>query len=353
MIMAQKSPLGHHLGQEVSLPGFVDSGIIHSTLLPESGSYETLNEMFVDRDENLTGISFFSTFPPDGYVKMNVNTAHGPLNIGDIELSWLQGGFFHLDGGTMFGPVPKVLWQRLYAVDNDNLIPMCNDPLLVRTGNMNILIDTGIGNKLDEKQRAIYHVTSSWDIPAQLAAHGITRNDIDLVILTHCDFDHAGGILMLTEEGNKELAFPRARYIINEREWQDVKNPNSRAESTYLPENFDLLETSNRLELIDGEMTLCPGITVFHTGGHTRGHLVVEIESQGATAIHLGDLCPTHAHLNPLWVMAYDNFPLEVIARKEEYLKKYQDRDSWFTFYHDPFVRACKLAADGTLAKTW
>ena len=284
---------------------------------------------------------------------MHFHKMHGSLHIGDIELSWLQGGFFHLDGGTMFGPVPKVLWQKRYAVDSNNLIPMCNDPLLVRTGTMNVLVDTGIGNKLTDKQRKIFIVTSSWDLPAQLKIGGITRDDIDLVILTHCDFDHAGGILMQTEDGRKELAFPKARHIIHEREWQDVKNPNSRAQSTYLPENFDLLESSGRLELIDGETTLCPGITIFPTGGHTRGHQVVEIQSKGSTAIHLGDLCPTHSHLNPLWVMAYDNFPLDVIARKEEYLTKYQDRNSWFTFYHDPFVRACKLAPDGTLSKTW
>jgi glyoxylase-like metal-dependent hydrolase (beta-lactamase superfamily II) len=309
--------------------------------------------MFIDRDENLTERSFFPTFSVDGYLKMDVNTLHGPLSIGDIELSWLQGGFFHLDGGTMFGPVPKVLWQKRYAVDKDNLIPMCNDPLLVRTGDMNILIDTGIGNKLSEKQRTIYKVTSPWDIPSQLEARGITRDDIDLVVLTRCDFDHAGGIQMLAEEGNMELTFPRARHIIHEKEWQDVKNPDSRAQSTYLPENFDLLEKSGRLELADDAMTLCPGITVFHSGGHTRGHQVVEILSQGSTAIHLGDLCPTHAHLNPLWVMAYDNFPLDVIARKEEYLRKYSGKDRWFTFYHDPFVRACKLSADGSLAGTW
>ena len=284
---------------------------------------------------------------------MDVNTTPGPLTIGDIELSWLQGGFFHLDGGTMFGPVPKVLWQKRYAVDKDNLIPMCNDPLLVRTGDMNILIDTGLGNKLSEKLQGIYKVTSSWDIPAQLEARGLSRGDIDLVILTHCDFDHAGGIQMLTEEGNTELTFPRARHIIHEKEWQDVRNPNSRAQSTYLPENFDLLEKSGTLELAGDTLTLCPGITVFHSGGHTRGHQVVEIHSQGSTAIHLGDLCPTHAHLNPLWVMAYDNFPLDVIARKEEYLKGYQEKDSWFTFYHDPFVRACKLTADGRPARAF
>ena len=99
---------------------------------------------------------------------MHFHQKHAPLHIGDIELSWLQGGFFHLDGGTMFGPVPKVLWQKRYAVDNENLIPMCNDPILVRTGDMNVLIDTGLGNKLNDKQRAIFKVTTPWDLPAQL-----------------------------------------------------------------------------------------------------------------------------------------------------------------------------------------
>jgi glyoxylase-like metal-dependent hydrolase (beta-lactamase superfamily II) len=284
---------------------------------------------------------------------MHFHQKHAPLHIGDIELSWLQGGFFHLDGGTMFGPVPKVLWQKRYAVDSENLIPMCNDPILVRTGDMNVLIDTGLGNKLNDKQRAIFKVTTPWDLPAQLESRGISRNNIDLVILTHGDFDHAGGVLMQNEQGRRELTFPKARYIIDEREWQDVQNPNSRSQSTYFPENFELLEGSGRLDLTKGEVRICPEITVYHTGGHTRGHQIVEMSSRGESAIHLGDLCPTHAHLNPLWVMAYDNFPLDVIAGKEEYLKKYREKGSWFTFYHDPFVRACKLGPDGTIAETW
>lgn len=284
---------------------------------------------------------------------MDTGNTHAIFRIGDIELTWLQGGFFHLDGGTMFGPVPKSLWQKRYKADENNLIPMCNDPILVRTAGLNILIDTGLGNKLDEKQRSIFKVTSPWDLPAQLAAHGLGRDDIDLVILTHCDFDHAGGILMLNGKGSKEITFPKAAHIINQQEWEDVQNPNSRAKSTYLTENFDLLQTSGQLELVDGDRSVCPGITILHSGGHTRGHQIVEIQSQGKTAVHLGDLCPTHAHFNPLWVMAYDNFPLEVIARKEDYCTKYQKMDSWFLLYHDPFVRACTLSPEGRPAQTW
>jgi glyoxylase-like metal-dependent hydrolase (beta-lactamase superfamily II) len=283
---------------------------------------------------------------------MRSATSQKSLSLGDIELSWLQGGFFHLDGGTMFGPVPKVLWQKRYAADMDNLIPMCNDPILIRTGGKNIIIDTGLGNKLGEKQKTIYRITSPWDLPAQLKRQGIEREDIDMVILTHCDFDHAGGIVMQHEDGTIGLTFPEAVHIINEKEWQDVQAPALRAQSTYLPENFHLLEDSGRLELSDGERHILPGITIRPTGGHTRGHQMVEIVSQTKTAIHLGDLCPTHAHLNPLWVMAYDDFPLEVIDRKQEYLKYYQERDNWFIFYHDPFVRACRLSPDGNIAET-
>ena len=280
------------------------------------------------------------------------NAYQKSLSIGDIELSWLPGGFFHLDGGTMFGPVPKALWQRRYAAQEDNAIPMCNDPLLVQTKDMRILIDTGLGNKLSAKQNAIYQVTAPWDLPGHLQCLGIAREDIDMVVLTHGDFDHAGGIVMRDGQGRLELTFPNALHLIQEKEWQDIKRPNLRAQSTYLPENFQLLETAGRFELVDGEQTIQPGITLRHTGGHTRGHQVVEITSGGKTAIHLGDLCPTHAHLNPLWVMAYDNFPLEVIDRKQEYLRLHQGKNSWLTFYHDPFVRACRLGEDGTIAAT-
>lgn len=252
----------------------------------------------------------------------------------------------------MFGPVPKVLWQKQYATSKDNLIPMSNDPILVRTGEHLAIIDTGIGNKLTDKQMRIHNVSSSWDIPEQLEARGIAREDIDWVILTHCDFDHAGGVVMKNDRGTLELTFPKAVHIMQTREWEDVKQPDLRAQSTYLPENFQLLEDSGRLELIDGDRQPLPGIMLRHTGGHTRGYQTVELTSGGQTAIHLGDLCPTHAHLNPLWVMAYDNFPLEVIACKQRYLDQYQGSPAWFTFYHDPFVRACRLTADGAIAET-
>jgi glyoxylase-like metal-dependent hydrolase (beta-lactamase superfamily II) len=276
-----------------------------------------------------------------------------PLDIGDIRIHWLGGGDFRLDGGTMFGPVPKVLWQKRYPVDALNTIHMCNDPLLVKTPDTIILVDSGLGNKLSEKQNSIFQVSPPWDLPRQLGLLGLSREDVGLVILTHCDFDHAGGIEMINADGGRELTFPRATHLIQETEWQDVQQPCDRAKATYLEENFILLRRQGRLQLIDGDLEVCPGVRVRHTGGHTSGHQLVEMSSRGETAVHLGDLCPTHAHINPLWVMAYDDFPLTVIERKKQFLQEYSRKNSWFTMYHDPFFRAVKFDAAGGMVSSW
>lgn len=276
-----------------------------------------------------------------------------PLRVGDIEICWLSGGDFKLDGGTMFGAVPKVLWQKRYPVDAGNCILMRNDPLLVRTQDALIVIDTGLGNMLSEKQQRIYQVSSPWDIPAQLGQLGFSREDVDYVILTHGDFDHAGGIEMINAAGSRELTFPRATHVVQKIEWDDLSHPGDRAKATYLEENFDLLRRRGRLHLVDGDAEIRPGLVVRHTGGHTRGHQLVEMTSRGETALHLGDLCPTHAHVHPLWVMAYDNFPLEAIARKKQYLTEYLAKGSWFTLYHDPFHRAVKIDAAYQIIACW
>ena len=276
-----------------------------------------------------------------------------PLHIGNIDIFWLKGGNFRLDGGTMFGPVPKLLWQKRYEVDENNLIPLCNDPILVKTPENNIVIDSGLGNKLTEKQQAIFHVSPAWDIPAQLDELGLSREDIDFVILTHCDFDHAGGVVMHNGNGDEELTWPNATHIIQKKEWYDVENPCRRAKSTYWPHNFNELKQNGNIKLVEGDQQICDGIRVHYSGGHTRGHQVVEIFSGDESAIHLGDLFPTHAHVNPLWVMAYDNFPLDVIDLKEEYFTEYVEKNSWILFYHDPFMRGCRLSGEFKITEKW
>ncbi len=275
------------------------------------------------------------------------------LKVGDIEIFWLTGGNFRLDGGTMFGPVPKLLWKKRYNVDENNMVTLCNDPILVRTPNKNIVIDTGLGNKLTEKQQAIFDVSPPWDVPAQLSELGLSRKDIDFVILTHCDFDHAGGVVMYNDIGAEVLTWPKSLHVIQEKEWNDVEHPNRRSQSTYWPINFNELTRSGSIKLVDGDQQICEGVKVRYSGGHTRGHQIVEIESNGETAVHLGDLFSTHAHVNPLWVMAYDNFPLDVINLKEDYFAQYGKQDSWFLFYHDPIMRACKLDNHGKISMSW
>jgi|GEM_PF-23931 len=276
------------------------------------------------------------------------------FKLGEFEIFWLNGGEFELDGGTMFGVVPKVLWSKKYPADvgnyishEDNYLKFLNYPLLIKTPNALVLVETGLGNKLNEKQKQIYRVIKNWDLPAELKKLGLKRQDVNYVILTHCDFDHAGGIVMYNAEGQEELTFPNARHIVQKLEWEDVLRPNIRSENTYWPQNFSKLKDSENLQLVEGDFTVCKGIEVLHTGGHTRGHQVVRIQSSNEVAYHLADLMPTHAHFNPLWIMAYDNFPMDVISLKQEYETRGIRENAWFTFYHDHSVYACKFDTQG------
>jgi glyoxylase-like metal-dependent hydrolase (beta-lactamase superfamily II) len=273
------------------------------------------------------------------------------MKVGELELDWLQGGEFLLDGGAMFGVVPKVLWSRKYPSGDDNTIRLLNSPILVRAPGANVLIETGLGNKLSDKQKKIFQVNPEWDLPGSLEGFGLKREDIDFVILTHCDFDHAGGAVMIGEGGESEITFPNARYVVQKVEWEDANNPNSRSMNTYFPHNFDGLEASGNLMLVEGEKEIIPGVRVVLTGGHTSGHQVVWMESEGESAIHMADLLPTHVHHKPLWVMAYDNFPLEAIERKRELHKAAEDKGSWYTFYHDPFLKACRFGEKGEVTE--
>lgn len=274
------------------------------------------------------------------------------LKLGDFELFWLNGGSFELDGGAMFGVVPKVLWSKKYPADGDNYVTLINAPILVKTPDALIIIESGLGNKLTEKQKKIFRVKEEWQILSDLDQLGISRHDIDYLILTHCDFDHSGGVVMY-EEGDLKITFPNARHIIQKKEWEDVLSPNKRSANSFWPINHDLLKESSNLYIVDGNIEIKPGIKVFHTGGHNRGHQIIELESRGEKAIHMGDLIPTHAHFNPLWVMAYDNFPLDVISLREEWENKGIEANAWFTFYHDPFMLACKFDKNGNIIDKW
>ncbi len=271
------------------------------------------------------------------------------FRIGNFELFWLNGGTFELDGGAMFGVVPKVLWQKKYTPDSDNYVFLVARPILIKTSDSLILVETGLGNKLTEKQKNIFRTKEEWKVIEDLDKLSIKRQDINFVILTHYDFDHAGGVVMQDMDGLLTLAFPNAQHVIQEQEWHDVLDPNMRSIHTYWPNNINILKESGNVRLVNGEEEIVRGIKVIRTGGHTRGHQVVSIESDGEAALHLGDLLPTHAHYNPLWVMAYDNFPLDTIRMKKEWEQQGTEQNAWFTFYHDPFMQACRFDEKGNV----
>ncbi len=273
------------------------------------------------------------------------------LAIGDFVLRWIPGGIFELDAGTMFGVVPKVLWSKRYPCSADNHVTLANRLLLVEAGDRRLVIDTGIGNKLTAKQKRNFRVREEWRVPEELAALGLDRNRITDVVLTHGDFDHAGGITMRGAAGDLELTFPKAVHYLQRREWEDIRHPNRRSGQSYWPENFHGLEEGVNLRLVDGECEILPGIRLVHTGGHTRGHQAVWLRSRGDGALHLGDLLPNHAHANPLWVTPFDNFPLDSVEQKARLLTQAAAEDAWLTFYHDPYLDACTFDSDYGVAR--
>ncbi|MFH1423258.1 MAG: MBL fold metallo-hydrolase [Planctomycetota bacterium] len=267
---------------------------------------------------------------------------------GKHELFTISDGTFKLDGGAMFGIVPKPLWNKLSPADSRNRITLALNCLLVRTGiGKNILIDTGLGTRYDEKSNDIYDINRNPGLEENLKFVGVKPEDIDFVILTHLHFDHCGGNVKLDSNGNLIPAFPNAKYIIQKKEWEDALNPNERTRGSYREDDLLPIEKAGQLQLIDGDCEVLPCIRTAVTGGHTRGHQVVIIESEGRHCIFWGDLIPTSGHINLPYVMSYDILPLDTIKEK----KKWEDKvvsEAWLShFEHDPKVTFAKLTCTG------
>ncbi|MGG1675956.1 MBL fold metallo-hydrolase [Neobacillus sp. NRS-1170] len=266
------------------------------------------------------------------------------LKIGNVTLTWLSGGVTNLDGGAMFGVVPKGLWSKKYPPNGKNQIELPTDPILIQMNGKNLLVESGIGNgKLTEKQLRNYGVTKESEVDSSLAKLGLNAGDIDYVLMTHLHFDHACGLTKL-EDGGYTSSFPNAKIITSNVEWEEMRNPNIRSKNTYWKENWEAIET--QVETFDESWSF-GAIRMTHTGGHSDGHSILIIEDEGEMAIHMADLMATHAHQNVLWVMAYDDYPMDSIAAKEKWVSYAIERKAWFTFYHDAFYRAVKLEIDG------
>jgi glyoxylase-like metal-dependent hydrolase (beta-lactamase superfamily II) len=273
-----------------------------------------------------------------------------------MKLHTINTGFFKLDGGAMFGVVPKAIWNKLNAADSNNLCTWAMRCLLIEEGNKLILIDTGIGNKQDEKFFSHYHLHGNDSLDASLAALGYGRNDITDVFLTHLHFDHCGGCI--EKQGDKLIpAFKNATYWSNAQHWQWATQPNDREKASFLKENILPIAESGQLQLLPqlpNAATLAESV-IFHpttilnelsfivANGHTGGMMLPVINYKGKTIVYLADLMPSAAHLPLPYVMGYDMFPLTTLQEKKSLLTLAQQKDFVLYFEHDPVHECCTL----------
>jgi glyoxylase-like metal-dependent hydrolase (beta-lactamase superfamily II) len=261
------------------------------------------------------------------------------VRLGDFELTPLSDGTLRLDGGAMFGVVPKTLWERRAPADALNRIVLGMRPLLIRTPSQIVLVDAGAGDKYAEKALAIYGLDARDQLDASLAAAGVTADQIDLVIASHLHWDHVGGLTR--REGDRLVPrFPRARHIVRRGEWDVATHPNARIQASYLLEDFVPLADAGLVDFIDDDGDVAPGISVWQTGGHTRDHQIVRIESGGRVAIFMADLIPTVAHVDPAWIMGYDLYPLDTFEARERWLPEAAAGEYVIFFEHDPVMQA-------------
>lgn len=277
------------------------------------------------------------------------------LQLGDFRIHAIEAGLQWLDGGAMFGVVPKVLWERKIPADARNRIPLGLRCLLVETPDELVLIETGIGNKESARFTEIYgvHTEPPDGLPGadrlQAAIHtlGFSLDEIGVVINTHLHFDHAGGNTYRTAAGEVAISFPRARYFAQEGEWRYAHGTNERTRASYLAHNFDPLEQAGRLHLVSGPAEVVPGISFLPTPGHVPFHHSILVHSAGATACYLADLIPTSAHLPLPWIMGYDVEPLVTLESKRTLLRTATDEDWLLVFTHDATTPWGRVDFDG------
>ena len=267
------------------------------------------------------------------------------MTFGDLELQPLFDGYFRLDGGAMFGVVPRPLWERRAPADERNRITLGLRPLLVR-GARTAIVDAGIGGKMDAKSESIYAIDRRRNLDHCLAELGVSRADIEIVVATHLHFDHAGGFTS-HDDGILRPAFPSARYLVRRGEWEDATHPHERNRASYLPENFQPLADAGVIDFHDGDTVVMPGVRVVRTGGHTMHHEIVFIESAGRTAVFAADLMPTTAHVDEPWIMAYDLYPMDTLAFKRAFVREAIEREYLIFFEHDPAVAAGYIREQG------
>lgn len=261
-----------------------------------------------------------------------------------MQLYTINTGFFKLDGGAMFGVVPKTLWNKVQPADENNRCTWAMRCLLVEEGNRLILIDTGIGHKQSEKFFSHYDLHGDDTLDSSLAKHGFHREDITDVFLTHLHFDHCGGAI---EQQNDELAtvFKNATYWSNEQHWKWATEPNAREKASFLKENILPIEESGRLKFIEVKegVQFTENFFVRFCNGHTKAMMLPQLKYKGKTLVYMADLLPSVFHIPLPWVMAYDMFPLTSLGEKETFLQEALSNEYILYFEHDPKIECCTL----------
>jgi glyoxylase-like metal-dependent hydrolase (beta-lactamase superfamily II) len=259
------------------------------------------------------------------------------MEFGDYRVEIVPDCEFRLDGGAMFGVVPRNLWSRVAPPDDENRIRMNMNCLFIEADDQRILIDTGIGEKWSDKHRTMYGIDRRRPLSESLkAVAGVSADEITIVINTHLHFDHAGGNTKFDESGKAAPAFPNARYFISRAEYEHAEAPTERDRASYFPENWRPLKESGQLELKDGDYEVVPGLFMETHAGHNRSMQCARLSRNEATLFGFADLIPTRAHVPFAWVMGYDLFPVETVEAKKKLLPQ-AARENWTClFYHDP-----------------
>jgi glyoxylase-like metal-dependent hydrolase (beta-lactamase superfamily II) len=264
------------------------------------------------------------------------------MHFGEIEVRYLDGGHFGLDGGAMFGVVPKVLWEKKSPPDEKNRIRMCANSLLVRAHRKTILVETGNGTKWDAKQRAIYNVQEGDPLLDSLGRAGVQPDEIDLVINTHLHFDHCGGNTRVIND-RALPTFRRARYVVQRSELEHAMNPTDRDRASYFPENFAPISKLGLWDLVEGNVEILPGISVARIPGHNASIQAVVVTGGGKTLAFVADLLPTRHHIPLPWIMSYDLYPLQSLETKRLWIPPMVSEQWVVVFGHDPDVAAATL----------
>lgn len=260
-----------------------------------------------------------------------------------MKLYKIHAGKLKLDGGAMFGVVPKTMWHKQYPSDENNLIPLAMRLLLVEIDDRKILINSGLGDKQSEKFFSRFQPHGVESIDSSLASQGFSREDITDVFHTHLHFDHCGGSISYDQKGNLVPAFPNATYWVTENQWQWAKKPNEREAGSFLKENLQPMEDNGVLKLIDGDKELFPGFTIREYHGHTIGQAIPFLDYNGKTVVFTSDLLAFSQHIRLPWIMSFDIQPLVSLKEKKEFLNEAMENDYILFFEHDNFVEAGKL----------